>query len=209
MYTVDLQIQCKVVSAYEVPQHNNSDNDLTKLAGWLTATNAKTKTLEQSEKGAKRVANRRLVYGSIDPAIPEAWKLFESKDVNATFLPPNTSSRIQPLDHPIRAFKAYYTRLIITANFVAAMNLELDCVNPKAAFLIANEEAHAVKLTVTLTHQELEVIGLIESHMTEITDEELVEIDEEKDADEDSTTYKIEKLTLEGLAKILHRLRQR
>ncbi|KRY39610.1 hypothetical protein T01_15037 [Trichinella spiralis] len=31
MYAVDLQVQCKVVSAYEAPHHNCCDNDLTKL----------------------------------------------------------------------------------------------------------------------------------------------------------------------------------
>ncbi|KAL1233551.1 Ribonucleoside-diphosphate reductase large subunit-like protein [Trichinella pseudospiralis] len=31
MYTVDLKIECQVMSAREIPRHNNSDNDLTKL----------------------------------------------------------------------------------------------------------------------------------------------------------------------------------
>ncbi|KRY99530.1 hypothetical protein T4B_14235 [Trichinella pseudospiralis] len=31
MYAVDLKIECKVISAREIPRHNNSDNDLTKL----------------------------------------------------------------------------------------------------------------------------------------------------------------------------------
>ncbi|KRY96879.1 hypothetical protein T4C_4919 [Trichinella pseudospiralis] len=31
MYTVDLKIECQVISAREIPRHNNSDNDLTKL----------------------------------------------------------------------------------------------------------------------------------------------------------------------------------
>ncbi|KRZ10024.1 hypothetical protein T11_2898 [Trichinella zimbabwensis] len=60
--------------------------------------------------------------------------------------------------------------------------------------------------------QKLEVIGLIESHTTEVTDKELVgmtvSIDEEKHANEDSDTYEIEKLTLEGLGEILHTLKQ-
>ncbi|KRZ71097.1 hypothetical protein T10_7324 [Trichinella papuae] len=33
IYAPDLKIQCKVISAYEVPHHNNSDNDLIKLGG--------------------------------------------------------------------------------------------------------------------------------------------------------------------------------
>ncbi|KRX72278.1 hypothetical protein T06_12762 [Trichinella sp. T6] len=55
--------------------------------------------------------------------------------------------------------------------------------------------------------QKLEVTELIESHMSELTDEELVEmaasIDEIKDADDDSATDETEKLTLEELAEIL------
>ncbi|KRX45248.1 hypothetical protein T05_11725 [Trichinella murrelli] len=30
MYAVNLEVQCKVVSAYEVPHHNGTDYDLTK-----------------------------------------------------------------------------------------------------------------------------------------------------------------------------------
>ncbi|KRZ80837.1 Tigger transposable element-derived protein 1 [Trichinella papuae] len=60
--------------------------------------------------------------------------------------------------------------------------------------------------------QELEAIELIESHISELTDEEPVEmiasIDEEKDADEEGATDETEKLTLEGLAEILHALKQ-
>ncbi|KRZ08500.1 hypothetical protein T11_6273 [Trichinella zimbabwensis] len=33
MYDADLQVLCKVVSAYEVPHHNSSDNGLIKLGG--------------------------------------------------------------------------------------------------------------------------------------------------------------------------------
>ncbi|KRZ79904.1 hypothetical protein T10_692 [Trichinella papuae] len=33
MHAVDLQVQCKLVFTYEVPHHNSSDNDLTKLGG--------------------------------------------------------------------------------------------------------------------------------------------------------------------------------
>ncbi|KRZ11982.1 Tigger transposable element-derived protein 1 [Trichinella zimbabwensis] len=57
--------------------------------------------------------------------------------------------------------------------------------------------------------QELEAIELIESHISELTNEEPVEmiasIDEEKDADEKGATDETEKLTLEGLAEILIR----
>ncbi|KRZ80679.1 hypothetical protein T10_13324 [Trichinella papuae] len=49
MYAVDLQVQCKVVSAYGAPRHNSSDNNLTKLGGKRSA------------------ANGRLVYGSPVP----------------------------------------------------------------------------------------------------------------------------------------------
>ncbi|KRZ09254.1 hypothetical protein T11_3729 [Trichinella zimbabwensis] len=37
MHVVDLQVQRKVVSAYEVAHNNSSDNDLTKLGGQITA----------------------------------------------------------------------------------------------------------------------------------------------------------------------------
>ncbi|KRZ07929.1 hypothetical protein T11_11590 [Trichinella zimbabwensis] len=47
MYAVDLQVQCKVVSAYE-------------------------------GEGKEGAANARLVYGSTDPAIPEAWQLVQT-----------------------------------------------------------------------------------------------------------------------------------
>ncbi|KRY00172.1 hypothetical protein T4E_9525 [Trichinella pseudospiralis] len=51
MFAVDLQVQCKVVSAYGTPCHNRRDNDLTKLGG----------------KGG--TANERLVYSSLVPQI--------------------------------------------------------------------------------------------------------------------------------------------
>ncbi|KRY65238.1 Tigger transposable element-derived protein 1 [Trichinella pseudospiralis] len=97
------------------------------------------------------------------------------------------------------------------------------CVKSKSTFLLANEDLHAVHMTVALAHlldgdgfenlQELEVIQLIESHTSKLIDELLVEItgstDEENDADEDSAINVTEELTLEGLAEILHTLKQR
>ncbi|KRX92251.1 Tigger transposable element-derived protein 1, partial [Trichinella pseudospiralis] len=102
-------------------------------------------------------------------------------------------------------------------------NLWPHCVKSKSTFLLANEELHAVNMTVALAHlldgdgfenlQELEVIQLIESHTSKLIDELLVEItgstDEENDADEDSAINVTEELTLEGLAEILHTLKQR
>ncbi|KRZ10709.1 Tigger transposable element-derived protein 1 [Trichinella zimbabwensis] len=102
-------------------------------------------------------------------------------------------------------------------------NLWPDCVKTKSTFLAADEEPHAVNMTVALAHlvdgsgfkdlQELEVIELIESHTSKLTDELLVEItgstDEESDADEDSATDETEELTLEGVAEIPHTLKQR
>ncbi|KRY83897.1 Tigger transposable element-derived protein 1 [Trichinella pseudospiralis] len=148
----------------------------------------------------------------------------------------------------IRTFNAYYTKCFM-ARFVAAMdedshleifcallrkskaeevnscwrNLWPHCVKSKSTFLLANEELHAVNMTVALAHlldgdgfenlQELEVIQLIESHTSKLIDELLVEItgstDEENDADEDSAINVTEELTLEGLAEILHTLKQR
>ncbi|KRZ74564.1 Tigger transposable element-derived protein 1 [Trichinella papuae] len=188
---------------------------------------------------------------------------FENEEVDVAFLPPNTSSHIQPLDQGvIRTFKAYYTRRSM-ARLVAFMdednhlevtecwknfsiadclclikesvselksetvnacwrNLWPDCVKTKAEFLPADEEAHAVKMTVALAHQvdgdgfpelqESEVTELIESHTSELTDEELVEMiastDEEEDADEKGATDETAKLNLEGIAKILHTIKQ-
>ncbi|KRZ79042.1 Tigger transposable element-derived protein 1, partial [Trichinella papuae] len=166
---------------------------------------------------------------------------FESEDVNVAFLPPNISSLIQPLDQgSIRTFKAYYTRRSMT-HLVAAMDedshqevidywkkfsiadclslikefvteLKAEMVNVGTRSKADGRTKHQVDDGGFKDLQELEVIGLIESHTTEVTDEELVgmtvSIDEEKDADEDSDTYEIEKLTLEGLWEILHTLKQ-
>ncbi|KRX14801.1 hypothetical protein T07_9126 [Trichinella nelsoni] len=56
MYAVDLHVQYKVVSAYEFPFNNSSDNDLTKLGSKLVA--------------GWRERRSELAYG---PAIPGAW----------------------------------------------------------------------------------------------------------------------------------------
>ncbi|KRY68781.1 Tigger transposable element-derived protein 1 [Trichinella pseudospiralis] len=75
------------------------------------------------------------------------------------------------------------------------------CVKSKSTFLLANEDLHAVHMTVAL------------AHLLDGDDELLVEItgstDEENDADEDSAINVTEELTLEGLAEILHTLKQR
>ncbi|KRY27635.1 hypothetical protein T01_7954 [Trichinella spiralis] len=59
MYAVDLQVQCKVVSAYEFPLNNSSDNDLTKLGSKLVA--------------GWRERRSELAYGGTGPSIPGAW----------------------------------------------------------------------------------------------------------------------------------------
>ncbi|KRZ69796.1 Tigger transposable element-derived protein 1 [Trichinella papuae] len=130
---------------------------------------------------------------------------------NATGHPENLQFASEDVD-------AYYTRSFI-ARLVAAMDedshLEVvnsfwrslwpGCVKTKSTFLAADEEPHAVNMTVALAHlvdgsgfkdlQELEVIELIESHTSKLTDELLVEItrstDEERDANEDTGSKKI------------------
>ncbi|KAL1241264.1 Tigger transposable element-derived protein [Trichinella spiralis] len=114
-----------------------------------------------------------------------------------------------------------FTELKVETVNACWRNLWPDCSNAKTTFLPADEEARAVKMTVALAHQvdadgfkdlqESEVIQLIESHTSELTDEQLMEMiatDEDKDADDDSATDETEKLTLEGLAEILHTLKQ-
>ncbi|KRX18270.1 hypothetical protein T07_3387 [Trichinella nelsoni] len=106
------------------------------------------------------------------------------------------------------------------ARLVAAMddNIHLKVMDYWKEFSIADyskcvlaQSMGKLRITVALAHQvhgggfkdlqELEVTELIESHMSELTDEELVEmtasIDEIKDADDDSATDETEKLTLE------------
>ncbi|KRX90600.1 hypothetical protein T4C_10157 [Trichinella pseudospiralis] len=55
MYAVDPQIQCKVVSTYEVPHHNSSDNDFTNLVNNNSMTFAndrmKNKDIKLHAKG--------------------------------------------------------------------------------------------------------------------------------------------------------------
>ncbi|KRY99911.1 hypothetical protein T4C_6557 [Trichinella pseudospiralis] len=49
MYTVDLKIECQVISAREIPRHNNNNGELKEHA-----------------------AKKRLVYGSTGFVIPNA-----------------------------------------------------------------------------------------------------------------------------------------
>ncbi|KRY10844.1 hypothetical protein T12_11324 [Trichinella patagoniensis] len=112
-----------------------------------------------------------------------------------------------------------YTRRSV-ARLVAAMdeNIHLEVMDYWKEFSIADclclIMVSVRELKVETVHgggfkdlQELEVTELIESHMSELTDDELVEmtasIDEIKDADDDSATDETEKLTLEELAEIL------
>ncbi|KRY51622.1 Tigger transposable element-derived protein 1, partial [Trichinella britovi] len=117
--------------------------------------------------------------------------------------------------------KESFTELKVETVNACWRNLWPDCSNAKTTFLPADEEARAVKMTVALAHQvdadgfkdlqESEVIQLIESHTSELTDEQIMEMiatDEDIDADDDSATDETEKLTLEGLAEILHTLKQ-
>ncbi|KRX56234.1 hypothetical protein T09_3284 [Trichinella sp. T9] len=59
MYAMNLHVQCKVVSAYEFPFNNSSDNDLTELGSKLVA--------------GWRERRSELAYGGTGPAIPGAW----------------------------------------------------------------------------------------------------------------------------------------
>ncbi|KAL1283705.1 Tigger transposable element-derived protein 1 [Trichinella pseudospiralis] len=101
-------------------------------------------------------------------------------------------------------------------------NLWPDCVKTKTTFLPVDEEADAVKMTVELAHQvddsgfqelqELDVTELIDSHTSELKDEELLEMiasaDEEEDAGEEGTPDETQKLNLERLAEILQILKR-
>ncbi|KAL1227727.1 Tigger transposable element-derived protein [Trichinella pseudospiralis] len=78
------------------------------------------------------------------------------------------------------------------------------CVKSKSTFLLANEDLHAVHMTVALAHL-LDGDGFENLQELEITGS----TDEENDADEDSAINVTEELTLEGLAEILHTLKQR
>ncbi|KRX35624.1 hypothetical protein T05_2823 [Trichinella murrelli] len=112
-----------------------------------------------------------------------------------------------------------YTRRSV-ARLVAAMdeNIHLEIMDYWKEFSIADclclIMVSVRELKVETVHgggfkdlQKLEVTELIESYMSELTDEELVEmtasIDEIKDADDDSATDETEKLTLEELVEIL------
>ncbi|KRZ70142.1 Tigger transposable element-derived protein 1 [Trichinella papuae] len=159
---------------------------------------------------------------------------FASEDVDVAFLSPNTSSLIQLLNQRAYYTRSFIARLVAAmdedshlevidywkkfsiADFLKSeaevvnsfwRSLWPGCVKTKSTFLAADEEPHAVNMTVALAHlvdgsgfkdlQELEVIELIESHTSKLTDELLVEItgstDEESDADEDSATDETEK----------------
>ncbi|KRZ69642.1 hypothetical protein T10_480 [Trichinella papuae] len=59
-YAVDLQVQCKAVSAYDVPHHNSGDNDLTKAGGKINATNAKLKKIKTLKCTERRRCEREI-----------------------------------------------------------------------------------------------------------------------------------------------------
>ncbi|KRY77491.1 hypothetical protein T4A_349 [Trichinella pseudospiralis] len=73
MFAVDLQVQCKVVSAYGTPCHNRRDNDLTKLGGYITATNAKIKKIKTLDWRERRHCKREVGLQQSGPANPDAW----------------------------------------------------------------------------------------------------------------------------------------
>ncbi|CAM2112135.1 unnamed protein product [Caretta caretta] len=103
------------------------------------------------------------------------------RNVSVLFLPPNTTSLLQPMDQSVKAtFKAYYLRRM----FSMLIKETADAVHSFVGFdAIPTLQQEIIKLTKNVGSKEVEeedVEELLESHAEELTNEELIELDQQR-----------------------------